>query len=39
MSIKANSKEEADFLGEVIISLGQIPIPDAMSVDYTQAVA
>jgi hypothetical protein len=39
MSIKANSKEEADFLGGVIISLGQIPIPDAMSVDHTQAVA
>jgi hypothetical protein len=39
MSIKANSKEEADFLGEVIISLSQIPIPDIMSVDQTQAVA
>jgi hypothetical protein len=26
MSIKADSKEEADFLGKVIISLGQIPI-------------
>jgi hypothetical protein len=39
MSIKANSKEEADFLGKVIISLGQIPIPDVMSVDQTQAVA
>jgi hypothetical protein len=39
MSIKANSKEEADFLGEVIISLGQIPIPDAVSADHTQAVA
>jgi hypothetical protein len=33
MSIKANSKEEAGFLGEVIISLGQIPIPDVMSAD------
>jgi hypothetical protein len=33
MSIKADSKEEADFLGEVIISLGQIPIPDIMSAD------
>jgi hypothetical protein len=39
MSIKADSEEEADFLGEVTISLGQIPIPDAMSVDHTQAVA
>jgi hypothetical protein len=39
MSIKADSKEEADFLGEVIICLGQIPIPDVMSVDHTQAVA
>jgi hypothetical protein len=39
MSIKANSEEEADFLGKVIISLGQIPIPDVMSVDQTQAVA
>jgi hypothetical protein len=39
MSIKANSEEEADFLGEVIISLGQIPIPDVISVDQTQAVA
>jgi hypothetical protein len=39
MSIKADSEEEADFLGEVIISLGQIPIPDAMSADHTQAVA
>jgi hypothetical protein len=39
MSIKANSKEEADFLGKVIISLGQISIPDVMSVDQTQAVA
>jgi hypothetical protein len=39
MSIKADSKEEADFLGEVIISLGQIPIPDVMSVDQTQVIA
>jgi hypothetical protein len=39
MSIKADSKEEADFLGKVIISLSQIPIPDIMSVDQTQAVA
>jgi hypothetical protein len=39
MSIKANSEEEADFLGEVIISLSQIPIPDVMSMDHTQAVA
>jgi hypothetical protein len=39
MSIKADSEEEVDFLGEVTISLGQIPIPDAMSVDHTQAVA
>jgi hypothetical protein len=39
MSIKANSAEEADFLGEVIISLSQIPIPDVMSADHTQAVA
>jgi hypothetical protein len=39
MSIKADSEEEADFLGEVIISLGQIPIPDVMSADHTQAVA
>jgi hypothetical protein len=35
----ANSEEEADFLGKVIISLSQIPIPDAMPVDQTQAVA
>jgi hypothetical protein len=28
-----------DFLGEVIISLGQIPMPDIMSADQTQAVA
>jgi hypothetical protein len=39
MSIKADSEEEADFLGKVIISLGQIPIPDVMSVNQTQAVA
>jgi hypothetical protein len=39
MSIKADSKEEADFLGEVIISLGRILIPDIMSADHTQAVA
>jgi hypothetical protein len=39
MSIKADSEEEADFLGEVIISLGHIPIPDVMSADQTQAVA
>jgi hypothetical protein len=39
ISIKADSEEEADFLGEVIISLGQIPIPDIMSADQTQAVA
>jgi hypothetical protein len=39
MSIKANSEEEADFLGKVIISLGQILIPDIMSADQTQAVA
>jgi hypothetical protein len=39
MSIKANSEEEADFLGKVIISLGQIPIPDVMPADQTQAVA
>jgi hypothetical protein len=39
MSIKADSKEEGDFLGKVIISLGQIPIPDVMSADQTQAVA
>jgi hypothetical protein len=39
MSIKADSEEEADFLGEVIISLGQIQIPDIMSADHTQAVA
>jgi hypothetical protein len=39
MSIKANSEEEADFLGKVIISLSQIPIPDVMSADQTQAVA
>jgi hypothetical protein len=39
MSIKADSEEEADFLGEVIISLSQIPIPDIMSADHTQAVA
>jgi hypothetical protein len=39
MSIKANSKEEAGFLGGVIISLSHIPIPDVMSVDQTQAVA
>jgi hypothetical protein len=32
MSIKANSKEEADFLGQILI-------PDVMSVDQTQAVA
>jgi hypothetical protein len=39
MSIKADSEEDADFLGEVIISFSQIPIPDVMSVDQTQAVA
>jgi hypothetical protein len=39
MSIKANSKEEADFLGKVIIYLGQIPIPHVRSADHTQAVA
>jgi hypothetical protein len=39
MSIKANSEEEADFLGKVIISLRHIPIPDVMSADQTQAVA
>jgi hypothetical protein len=39
MSIKADSKEEADFLGEVIISHSQIPIPDVMSADQTLAVA
>jgi hypothetical protein len=39
MSIKANSKEEAEILGEVIISLSQIPIPDVMFADQTQAVA
>jgi hypothetical protein len=39
MSIKADSEEEADFLGEVIISLSHIPIPDVMSADQTQAVA
>jgi hypothetical protein len=39
MSIKADSKEEADFLDEVIISLGQIPIPGVMPADQTQAVA
>jgi hypothetical protein len=39
MSIKADSEEEADFLGEVIISLSQILIPDVMSADHTQAVA
>jgi hypothetical protein len=39
MSIKADSEEETDFLAEVIISLSQIPIPDVMSVDHTQAVA
>jgi hypothetical protein len=39
MSIKADSKEEADFLGKVIISHRQIPIPDIMSVDQTQVVA
>jgi hypothetical protein len=39
MSIKAGSKEEADFLGKVIISLSQIPIPDVMSADQTQAIA
>jgi hypothetical protein len=32
---KADSEEEADFLGEVIISLSQIPIPDVMSADQT----
>jgi hypothetical protein len=32
-SIKVDSNEEADFLGEVIISLGQIPVPDVMSAD------
>jgi hypothetical protein len=35
----ANSEEEADFLGKVIISLSQIPIPDIMPADQTQAVA
>jgi hypothetical protein len=39
MSIKVDSEEEADFLGKVIISLGQSPIPDVMSADQTQAVA
>jgi hypothetical protein len=39
MSIKADFKEEADFLGKVIISLGQIPIPGVISADQTQAVA
>jgi hypothetical protein len=39
MSIKADSKEEVDFLGKVIISLDQIPILDIMSADHTQAVA
>jgi hypothetical protein len=39
MSIKADSEEEADFLGEVIISLSQIQIPDVMSAGHTQAVA
>jgi hypothetical protein len=39
MSIKADSEEEADFLSKVIISLGQILIPDIMSADQTQAVA
>jgi hypothetical protein len=39
MSIKADSKEEADFLGKVIISHKQIPIPDIMSADHTRAVA
>jgi hypothetical protein len=37
MSIKANSEEEADFLGKVIISLSQIPIPDVMSVGVGNA--
>jgi hypothetical protein len=35
MSINADSEEEADFLGEVIVSLGQIPIPDIISADRT----
>jgi hypothetical protein len=35
MSIKANSKEEAEFLGKVIISLGQI----LLWINQTQAVA
>jgi hypothetical protein len=36
---EANSEGEAGFLGKVIISLGQIPIPEVMSADQTQAVA
>jgi hypothetical protein len=39
MSIKADFKEEDDFQIEPIISVGQIPIPDIMSADQTQAVA
>lgn len=39
MSIKVDSEEEADFLSEVVMLLGQIPIPDIMSADQTLAVA
>jgi hypothetical protein len=38
-SIAPDSDEEADFLGEIIVSLGNILIPDIVSGDQTQAVA
>jgi hypothetical protein len=38
-SIAPDSDKEADFLGEIILSLGNIMIPDAVSRDQTQAVA
>jgi hypothetical protein len=38
-SITPDSDEEADFLGEIIVSLGNILIPDIVSGDQTQAVA
>jgi hypothetical protein len=38
-SIAPDSDEEADFLGEIIVSLGNIMIPGIVSGDQTQAVA
>lgn len=39
MSIKVDSEEEDDFLAEVRLLLGLIPIPDVMSAEQTQLVA